>query len=434
MHPQRRAPRARLLPVLLLTSVLACGRAPGEGEEGAVRITFSGSAVGQEGELLRAQLAAFMRENPDVVVELQSTPDAADQRHQLYVQWLNAHVGEPDVLQLDVIWTAEFAAAGWIRPLDAFSPETEAFFPAAIEASRWRDSLYAMPWFVDVGLLYWRTDLLDAPPATYAELASRAREGMRRGGVPYGFVWQGARYEGLVTVFVEHLHAFGGSILDAGGAVRVDGEAAVRALEFMRDALGAGGITPADALAWQEEQTRFAFQNGEAVMMRNWPYAAALLAGSGSRVADRFSVAPLPAGPGGARASALGGQQLAINAHSDEPDAAWRLIAFLTSREQMLARASAAGHYPARTAPYEETDLAAALAVDPRDARAAIEQAVPRPVTPLYTEISRVLQVALHRALTGQAEPSVALRDAAREMRSVLARLAPPGGNGAPRP
>jgi multiple sugar transport system substrate-binding protein len=416
-----------LATVLLLTNALACRADRSESGEGPVRITFSGSAVGQEADLLRSQLAAFSRENPDIVVELQATPDAADQRHQLYVQWLNAHVAEPDVLQLDVIWTAEFAAAGWIMPLDDFSPPSDAFFPATIETGRWRDSLYAMPWFVDVGLLFWRTDLLEAPPATYAVLEAEAREAMTRSGARYGFVWQGARYEGLVTVFLEHLHAFGGTIVDAAGAVRVDSEEAVRALEFMRDAVRAGGITPADVLTWQEEQTRFAFQNGDAAMMRNWPYAAALLAGTSSRVAGRFAVSPLPAGPGGERASALGGQQLAINAHSDDPGAAWRLIDFLTGPEQMLARAAAAGHYPPRVALYDAPQLADVLPIDPADARAAIEQAVPRPVTPLYTELSRILQVGLHRALTEQAEPATALREAAREIRSTLARLAPPG-------
>jgi multiple sugar transport system substrate-binding protein len=424
MVPPDRSARRHFRAAWLLVTVLPC--CGGSSPEGPLTITFSGSAVGREGELLRSQLADFARANPDVTVELQATPDAADQRHQLYVQWLNARVPEPDVLQLDVIWTAEFAAAGWILPLDVFSLPTDAFFPAAIEASRWRDSLYAVPWFVDVGLLYWRTDLLEEAPSTYADLAAAGRDVVASGAVPDGFVWQGARYEGLVTVFLEHLHAFGGSIVDATGAVRVDSEESVRALEFMRDAVHAVGYTPEDVLAWQEEQTRFAFQNGDAAMMRNWPYAASLLAGPDSRVAGRFAVSPLPAGPAGLRASALGGQRLAINAHSDVPEAAWRLIEFLTAPEQMLERAAAAGHYPARAELYDGSELEGSLAIDPDNARAAIEQAVPRPVTPLYSELSRILQVGLHRALTRQAEPTTALRTAAQDIRALLARLAPP--------
>src|SRR5690606_29234549 len=105
----------------------------------------------------RDQLRAFERQHPGARVELQITPDAADQRHQLYVQWLNGRATEPDVLQIDTIWTAEFAAAGWLLPLGRFSPDTGDFFPAALNANRWRGEVYALPWFVDVGLLYWRT-------------------------------------------------------------------------------------------------------------------------------------------------------------------------------------------------------------------------------------------------------------------------------------
>jgi multiple sugar transport system substrate-binding protein len=398
-------------------------------------VTLSGSTVGAEADVLRRQLDAFMAANPDVRVEVQSTPDGADQRHQLYVQWLNARTPTPDILQLDVIWTPEFAAAGWILPLDRFAPDTEAFFPAVIAADRWQDSLYAMPWFTDVALLYWRTDLIERAPDTYAELEAAARSAIRRGDAPYGLLWQGARYEGLVTVFLEHLHAFGGSVLHPDGSVALDSSEALAALTFMRDALGAGGFVPEVALTWQEEQTRLSFQNGEAVFLRNWPYAYPLLADSAeSAVAARFAVAPLPAGPAGVRASALGGQQLAINAHSRAPEAAWRVVAFLTSPEQMLERARAAGQFPSRRSLYGDSSLAAALPVPAEQARAAIESAVPRPVTPVYSELSGILQVWLHRALSGQAEPRAALSSAAEEIRRLLERtsLVVPSGTGSP--
>jgi multiple sugar transport system substrate-binding protein len=422
--------RARVMPLALVAAVAAGAACDGSrsASEG-VRITLSGSAVGAEADVLRAQLDRFMAANPDVRVEIHSTPDAADQRHQLYVQWLNARTPEPDVLQLDVIWTAEFAAAGWILPLDRFGPDVQGFFPATVSANRWGDGIYALPWFVDAALLYWRTDLVDSPPETYAALEAQALAAKERTGVPHGFVWQGARYEGLVTVFLEQLHASGGEILDAGGEVRLESEAAVRALTFMREAVQRTGLTPEAALTWQEEQVRFAFQNGEAVFMRNWPYAYPLLSDSAeSAVAGRFAVAPLPAGPGGGRASALGGQQLAVSAHSREPEAAWRLVEFLTSPEEMLARARGAGHYPARTALYELPELADALPVPPAQARAAIESAVPRPAIPVYTELSSTLQVWLHRALTGQAEPREALASAAAQIRTLLERLGTSGG------
>ena len=284
-------------------------------------LTFSGSVVGREAEVIRRQLERFGQAHPSITVALRATPDASDQRHQLYVQWLNARASDPDVLQLDVVWTPEFAAAGWIASLDRFDPPVDRFFPAAVAADRWNGALYALPWFIDVGMLYWRTDLRRVPRAISDDLVA-ACAGARRTerGVPFGFVWQGARYEGLVTVFLEHLGAFGGAILDDQGRVVVDSEAAEQALTFMRDAIYADGVVPPAVLTWQEEQTRFAFQNGQAVFMRNWPYAYALMQDrSQSSVAGRFAVTSMPAGPGGAATAALGGSALAINAYSDQP-------------------------------------------------------------------------------------------------------------------
>src|SRR4051812_24716848 len=129
-------------------------------DEGTV-LTFSGSALGAEGAVLSRQVARYMLLHPDTRVLIQRTPDDATQRHQLYVQWLNAHVGEPDILQLDVIWTAEFAAAGWIVPLSQWNPDVSGLFAGAVAADTWANTLYAMPWWMDVGMLYWRTDLLN---------------------------------------------------------------------------------------------------------------------------------------------------------------------------------------------------------------------------------------------------------------------------------
>lgn len=380
------------------------------------------SVLGAEGTVLRRQLSRFAQLRPDIRVEQRATPDAADQRHQLYVQWLNAGASEPDILQLDVVWTPEFAAAGWILDLDRFRPAIDSFFPATITANRWSGRLYAVPWFVDVGMLYWRTDLMPAPPATIAELERTAARARAEHGLRYGLVWQGARYEGLVTVFAEYLGAYGGRILD-GPRVTVNSPAAVAALTAMRNEIYDERIVPPAALTWHEEESRFAFQNGETAFMRNWPYAYALMEdSSASRVAGHFAVAPMPAAPGGRPTATLGGAQLAINAHSAHPEAAWAVIEYLTRPEQMLERAEGVGQFPTRPALYDSPALARALAIPPAQARAVIERAVPRPVTPVYTQLSDILQVDLHRALTRQQEPSVALAHAATEMQALLER------------
>jgi multiple sugar transport system substrate-binding protein len=343
------------------------------------------------------------------------------------VQWLNARVGNPSILQLDVVWTPEFAAAGWVLPLDRYGPAKSEFFPATISANTWAGKLYALPWFADVGLLYRRTDLVPREPRTLEEMVSDAQSAMsRRGGPRYGIVFQGARYEGLITGFVEYLGAFGGRIIDDRGEVVVNRPEAVRALEFMRDELYRSRVAPLDVLTWHEEEARFAFQNGNAVFMRNWPYPVAAMSDTAqSRVAGKFTISPIPASataPAGHSTAALGGAQLAINAYTEFPDAAYKLIAYLTAPEQMLERAQAVGQYPTRPALYDDARLKSALTIPPDNARRAIESATPRPVTPIYTELSEILQIELHRALVRQAEPRQALDAAAAKINALIER------------
>jgi multiple sugar transport system substrate-binding protein len=414
----------------VLFGILLLGGCAGQSDRGPIVVTFPGSSLGAEAEVLNRQLARFNAENPAIRVVRRDTPDAADQRHQLYVQWLNAGASDPDILQLDAIWTPEFAAAGWILPLDRFKPDTAAFFPSTIIANRWQDTLFALPWFVDVGMLYWRTDLVPAPPQTLAELVRFAKRAMQQHGLRYGLVWQGARYEGLITNFLEYLGAYGGQILE-GGRVVVNSEAGRQALTEMRDEIYRDGIVPSAVLTWHEEESRFAFQNGQSVFMRNWPYAVGLMQdSSASRVAGRFSVAPMPAGPGGRPTAALGGAQLAINRRTENPEAAWSVMNYLTQPEQMRERARVVGQFPSRVGLYEGAELTAELGIPPAVAKRVIEYAVPRPVTPVYNQISEILQIQLHRALTRQSTPAAALARAQREMQQLLNRVGL--GTGAP--
>src|SRR5688572_18828631 len=126
--------------------------------------------------------------------------------------------------------------------------------------------------------------------------------------------------------------------------------------------------------------------------------------------------------PNGHATAALGGAQLAINAYSESPDAAYKLIAYLTAPEQMLERAQAVGQYPTRPALYDDDRLRSALAIPLAQAKRAIESATPRPVTPIYTELSDILQIELHRALVRHAEPREALNTAARRIDVLIER------------
>ena len=408
----------RVVSIVLCVLALACRS--GRGDDRRSVVTFAGSALGAEGQVLARQVERFERANPGIHVLVQHTPDDATQRHQLFVQWLNARAGEPDVLQLDVVWTPEFAAAGWVLPLNRWHPVAGDFFPATIAANTWADSLFAMPWWMDVGMLYWRTDRFRAAPASMDELLTDI-QGARRTGIPYGIVWQGARFEGLVTCFLEYLGAFGGRIMAEDGRIVVDSPEAIRALTFMRGLL-TSGATPAEVLTWHEEESRFAFQNGNAAFMRNWPYAVTIMnVPRDSRVAGKFAVAPMPGGPGGSPTATLGGSALAINAFTAQPDASWKLVEFLSAPDQMLER-SRLGGYPPRRALYDDPRLADVLPIPLEMARRIVERAAPRPATPIYSQLSELLQIDLHRALSGQVAPDRALQDAARAMNALVER------------
>ena len=142
----------------------------------------------------------------------------------------------------------------------------------------------------------------------------------------------------------------------------VNSEAGLRALTEMRDEIYRDGVVPTTVLTWHEEETRFAFQNGEAAFMRNWPYAYPLMQDSSdSRMAGKFAAAPMPAGPGGSPTAAIGGAQLAINRRTEYPQAAWAVIDYLTQPEQMRERAKVVGQFPTRSGLYDDPDLASGL-------------------------------------------------------------------------
>ncbi len=157
--------------------------------------------------------------------------------------------------------------------------------------------------------------------------------------------------------------------------------------------------------------------------MRNWPYAWSLLQEPAqSRVAGRVAAAPFPGVEGHGLVAALGGAQLAVNAHSAQPQLAFALAQFLTAPEQMLERARLVAQLPARLSLYDDEALERVLPIPMPPVRRALDAAIPRPVTPVYSELSEILQVSLHRALTGQQPPSTALAQAAANIRAMLAR------------
>ncbi|MGH7250797.1 MAG: ABC transporter substrate-binding protein, partial [Nitrospiraceae bacterium] len=280
--------------------------------------------------------------------------------------------------------------------------------------------LYAIPWYLDAGVLYYRRDLLErygfVPPRTWPDLVRMTRailDGERDPKLK-GFLWQGKQYEGLVCVATEFVRS-NGSDLFAG-----DGSRAEAALRFMRGLIVPEGITPLLVATADEEATRHLFGSGQAVFMRNWPYAWSLLQEEGSRVRGKIGLAPLPAFPGHRSVPTLGGWMLAIPKRAAHPREAQALIRFLTSGEIQREVALQIGYNPSRRTLYQDPVL-----LETRPWMAILDrvlaEAKPRPISPYYLMLSQLWQPELSAALVGAKSAQAALDSAHRQVGRILA-------------
>lgn len=375
----------------------------------------------------------FMRVHPGIHVDVVEGPQATDLRENLYTASLLARDPSFDLVYMDVTWTSKFAGAGWLLPLDeSFGVEERSrLLPAALEAGRFEGALYRIPVRTDVGLLYWRRDLLEAsgidPPRTFDDLVAAAHA-LQSPPHLWGFVWQGKQYEGLVCAFLEVLHGFGGTWVDPDTReVGLDRPEAVAALTFLRDCVGRYAITPPGVTTYQEEETRRLFQDGRAVFLRNWPYVWRIASSEESPVRGRMGAGPMVSGPTGASAGTLGGWGFGISRYSRYPAEALAFIRHAVSLEGQKILCLETGYAPARIEAYADT---AFLSRNPF--LATIERvhrsAVPRPLIPHYALASDILQRHLTAALAGSTEPREALRGAARETRALFESERPRAG------
>jgi multiple sugar transport system substrate-binding protein len=414
----------------LVLVLWGCGAAP---SETGVSLVLAGGS-GPEEAFAREQLQEFQRLHPDIRVTYQATPSSASERHTLFVTWLSSRSPDIDVLNLDIIWVPEFAAAGWLLPLDdavaAGRLSLGDFLPPGLACSRYQGRLFSLPWFVDAGLLYYRQDLYAAaglpPPRTFADLL-KVRELKEKFGLPYGFLFQGQTYEGLVCVALEFIWSNGGGIFDPDGNPALDSFRNREALQTLVNLIYREGVSPLAVATFQEEDCRHAFEQGYAVLMRNWPYAYPLLSRAGSRVAGKFGVLSLVHGPGGRPTSCFGGGCLGINAFSRRPAAAWKLVQFLLDRENLKKRAQVLGMLPPVASLYDDPDLQRQFPYLPC-LKEVFVNARPRPITPLYSFIGEILRVHFSRALTRQETPREALKRGQAEIATLLRRFGPPGG------
>ena len=389
------------------------GSVPG----GAATITISCGAVGAELALCREGAEAWAAQSGHQV-KVVSTPNSSSERLALYQQLLAAQASDIDVFQIDVIWPG-MLANHLLDLTPHLADVVDEHYPAMIANNTVDGRLLAMPWFASVGVLYYRQDLLqkhsESVPTSWDALtavAERIQTAERAAGNDglWGYVWQGRAYEGLTCNALEWVaSAGGGTIVDANGKLTIDNAAAAQAVAHAADWVGR--ISPPGVLNYAEEEARGVFQSGNAVFMRNWPYAWALAQGEDSPVRGKVGVAPLPGGTGGKSVSTLGGWQLAVSRYSKHPAIAADLVRYLTSAKEQKRRAIKNSFNPTIPTLYEDLEILAAAPFF-ADLKAIIRTAVARPsdVTgSKYNQVSHAFWSAVHQVLSGKSTASDSL-------------------------
>ncbi|GGX41440.1 ABC transporter substrate-binding protein [Streptomyces chartreusis] len=414
------AGRGLLVLVVILTGYVASGARADEGPAGGrgpLTLATAGDLTGYLGSVLEG----WNRTHPGEKVTLVELPDSADETHaQMTTDLRGGDRSRFDILNIDVNWTSEFAAHGWIRPLarDRFPLDT--FLPPVVDTATYDGQLYAVPYVTNAGLLLYRKDILAKegldPPRTWAELEKQAKTVAPKYGLD-GYAGQFLPYEGLTVNAAEAVYSAGGSILgDEGERVTVNSMAARDGIDFLARGVREGWI-PKQALTYKEEESKRAFQDGRLLFLRNWPYAYVGASAAGSPVAGKIGAVPLP-GPDGPGTSVLGGSNLAVSTHARHPDSAARLLAYLTServQRQVLTRGALP---PVRADLYEDPALVREFPYLPT-LRESVRTAAPRPKSPRYDQVSLVVQAIVHDAMTGRETPEAAVRRLARELDAV---------------
>ena len=333
-----------------------------------------------------------------------------------------------DLLLMDVTWTAKYARAGWLLPLDDWlgRDALEPLLEGARAGNRIDGQLWRLPLVADMGLLYYRSDLMEQPPRTPAELEATARRLQDTGQVRWGYVWQGRQYEGLSCVFAEMVEAFGGhwgSKAEGGaaaddGTLGLDQPAASQAAGWLRHLVEVG-ISPAAVASFAEPEALQSFESGEAAFMRNWPYAWQELQRDGSAVAGKVGVTTMVADPAGRSAATQGSWGLAVLAGTPHPAEAVAVLQALTGEASQRQLVERFGYTPTLRSLFDDPALVAQRPLLPM-LRTALAEAVLRPITPAYAQLSDILQRQLSAVIAGDSPAAAAMPRAGQASAQLL--------------
>ncbi len=407
-----------------LLGAAGCGGGGGS-FTGEVVVGFGREASGALQELIDK----FNNQNKgDVQVRWRRMPsDTGAYFDQLRTEF-QAQSGDLTLIGGDVIWPAQFAANGYIIDLsDRFSQsKRDQFLPGPIESNTYEGAVYGVPWFTDAGLLYYRKDLLEqagfsGPPATWEELKEQAQKIMQDQNVKYGFVFQGAEYEGGVVNGLEYVYSHGGQVLDPNDASKIviDSPESVAGLETERSMI-ADGVAPQAVSTYAEPECEAPFLGGDAVFCRNWPYMYALAGTGDYDIIDKIDIAPLPAGTDGQSVSGLGGWNFYINAFAEQEaqDAAWQFVEFMTAEAQQKFYALEGSYLPTLEALYNDPEVKENVPTV-RLAPQALARTEPRPVSPVYSDMSLEMAEVFNSSLKGDVPPQEAVGTLQQQLQDI---------------
>lgn len=409
-----------------LAAVLAAGVTAAQAQEEQTNLRVFTGSQGHP-DIVKSAIEDYMADNPDVNVEVELGGATSELQAQYLNTVMSAGDSSIDVLILDVIRPAQFAAAGWVTPMDPYLENKEellaGYLPAYSEANQVDGELIALPAYADAMFLYYRKDLLEKYdqeiPTTWAELQEVAKvitEGEDNPNLQ-GVSFQAAPIEGTVCTFLLPYWSMGYRLTDENGEFSFDQEGAVAALNLWKGLIE-DGTAPKNSAEVATDDTRRTFQAGNAVFAVLWAYGWAHFQGDESEVVDKVGVARLPAVEGGDPVSCLGGWEWAVSAFSENQEEAVKLAQYLAGPEVSKRRAIEGSALPVTRELYQDEEVLEALPwLD--QALPVVESARARPVSPRYNEISEIIRTTTNAVMAGAMTPE----DAAAQMESRLRRV-----------
>lgn len=382
----------RILRRLLLAAAAASLAACGGGEGAGVRLNWyvfnepSGAFAAAARDCSASSAGAYR-------ISLVPLPSDADQQREQLVRRLAARDADIDLIGMDVIWTAEFAEAGWILPWSGRVAQqaAEGRIPATVASARYEQRLWAVPFTTNTQLLWYRNDRVAAPPRTWNEMIAMAEASGDKGTIEA----QGERYEGLTVFFISLLASAGGRVLDDQGEVDLAYEPTHRALAVMKALATSPAADPALSNA-REDQTRLAFESGKASFMLNYTYVWPSARHNAPQVFEHMAWARWPAVvPDRPSHVTLGGINLGVGAFSRHPQQAFAAAACIAGVDHQRLAARLGGLPPTVEALYGDPAVRATFPFADL-LRATLRDATLRPQTPFYSDVSLAISHTLH--------------------------------------